>query len=462
MEFPGDGELLARFARAGDEAPFQELLRRHGQMVFQACVRVLGNDADAEDATQAVFLTLAQKAKDFSLQRSVSLGGWLHTVAWRIATRLQTAASVRRIHEREASAMGPSSANTSAADDLKWQKLRPVLDEALADLPEKYRLALVLCDLEGRSQEEAAALLATPKRTISDRLARARELLRKRLERRGIALSVAILASLLSAQAGAGALRETFIASTAKAARLALQGKLIVGSTISGQAAALVQQALSMLLWGMLKPVGMLIILLCLGAAIAAYMAFPHNRIEMPPLNEAVAESRPADPAPTVSADNNALSNNAVNIVVAASTPIQGIPIVHPASVQLTKGQMLYVATPEGNVLIDFTVIGTPQYGANSANYRWKFRPAAGGAELSGTGAVFEKYETVTEGRTGKEIKDVGSKLTVEAGPVHLTWSHGGSKAAWIYYPHTATHARVLDNRTYDTFGAGGHPGFEF
>src|ERR1043165_7187233 len=190
-----DGELLMRFARAGDEAPFQELLNRHGQMVFQVCFRVLSNTADAEDAAQAVFLTLAQRARDFALQHSVSLSGWLHTLAWRVAMRLRTAADARRKHEREAGTVNSVDASI-ASNSTDWGKLRPLLDEALTNLPEKYRLPFVLCHLEERSQEEAAALLLVPKRTVSGRLERARELLRKQLEQRGVVLSAGIVGCL--------------------------------------------------------------------------------------------------------------------------------------------------------------------------------------------------------------------------------------------------------------------------
>src|SRR5436190_22256962 len=126
---PHDGELLTRFAHAGEEAPFQELLNRHGQMVFQVCIRVLGNSADAEDAAQAVFLTLAQRARDFALQHSVSLGGWLHTLAWRVATRLRAAADARRKHELEASAVNAREKDVSTAEEFDWEKLRPLLDD---------------------------------------------------------------------------------------------------------------------------------------------------------------------------------------------------------------------------------------------------------------------------------------------------------------------------------------------
>src|SRR5476651_2039559 len=120
-DLPDDGTVLTRFARDGDEAPFQELLSRHGQMVFQVCFRVLGNSADAEDAAQAVFLTLAQRANDFSLQHSASLGGWLHTLAWRVAMRLRTATSVRRKHEQGARAVNKPDTNGDGATDINWK-----------------------------------------------------------------------------------------------------------------------------------------------------------------------------------------------------------------------------------------------------------------------------------------------------------------------------------------------------
>ena len=156
-----DGGLLKRFVATGDEAPFNELVQRHGAFVFGVCCRVLGQTQDAEDAAQAVFLTLAGKAK--SLQGYRSIAGWLHHVAWNISLRAREAARSRKQREREAGTMNEaqrqSGQSSGAPADRDWEQLKPLLDTKLQSLPEKYRLPLILHHVEGRSQEEIATLL---------------------------------------------------------------------------------------------------------------------------------------------------------------------------------------------------------------------------------------------------------------------------------------------------------------
>jgi RNA polymerase sigma factor (sigma-70 family) len=178
-----DRSLLERFAEAGEETAFAELIRRHGPMVLAACRRVLSCEADAEDAFQATFCVLARKASSGGWRHSI--GNWLYTVAYRIACRARARTARHRQQERAAAAM-----RAAAAPVEMDPQLGCLLDQELARLPEKYRAPLVLCYLEGQSNEEAARTLGWPKGTVQGRLARARELLRMRLTRRGIALSI--------------------------------------------------------------------------------------------------------------------------------------------------------------------------------------------------------------------------------------------------------------------------------
>lgn len=177
---PGDGELLERFIEQGDESAFASLVHRHGSMVLGVCRRVLNDWQRAEDAFQVTFLVLARKAE--SLTRPELLGNWLHGVAYRIALKARSHAARQRAYERHAAAMLPmeSQPNESA------RELREVLDKELDRLPEKYRTPLVLCYLEGKTNEEAARLLNCPIGSMSDRLARGRGLLRARLTRYGL------------------------------------------------------------------------------------------------------------------------------------------------------------------------------------------------------------------------------------------------------------------------------------
>lgn len=189
-----DGQLLECFARHRDAAAFELLLRRHGPMVHGVCRRILRDAGEAEDAFQATFLVLVRRAAE--LNRMGSLAGWLHGVAYRVAVRARSRALRRPASDTEATEMAPARPES----DATGRDLRPVLDEELARLPDKYRLPLVLCYLEGRTHEEAAAALGWPKGTVSGRLARARERLRGRLARRGLAVSASLVVAILLEQ----------------------------------------------------------------------------------------------------------------------------------------------------------------------------------------------------------------------------------------------------------------------
>jgi RNA polymerase sigma factor (sigma-70 family) len=187
-----DAQLLDEFVRRRDEAAFAALLNRHAPLVFGVCRRVLGNAHDAEDAFQATFLVLVRKAG--SIRTGESLGCWLYEIAYRTALRARTVAHKRRARERQAHAMNEASPKSPA----EAPRVDPLLDEELNRLPEQYRRPLVLCYLEGKTHAEAAEQLGWPKGTVSGRLARARDLLRRRLEKRGVTLSVVALSAALT------------------------------------------------------------------------------------------------------------------------------------------------------------------------------------------------------------------------------------------------------------------------
>lgn len=188
---PCDDELLRRYLVAREESAFTALVRRHGSMVFSVCQSVLRQREDAEDAYQAVFLILAQKAS--SIRQQEGLSGWLQRVAYRVA--LKARADKHRRQQREART-SRSSVTKPSEDNLSWGEVRMILHAELAALPESLRAPLVLCYLEGRTQEEAARQLGWPLSTIRGRLQRGREKLRRRLERRGVALTAALGAAL--------------------------------------------------------------------------------------------------------------------------------------------------------------------------------------------------------------------------------------------------------------------------
>lgn len=187
---PTDRELLVRFGQ-GDESAFANLVDRHGAMVLNLCRRRLGDPHSADDAFQATFILLAQKAKSVPWQESIA--GWLHQTAYRVCCKARVGASRRRFHESQAGAMKTTPTATAIDADF-----RDLLDEELERLPDKYRLPLVLCYLEGKSNEDAAAELRWTRGTLSGRLARGRDLLGQRLTRRGLGLASAALTHALT------------------------------------------------------------------------------------------------------------------------------------------------------------------------------------------------------------------------------------------------------------------------
>ncbi len=210
----GDGQLLARYAVDRDESAFEALVARHGPMVLATCRAVLRHEHDVEDAFQATFLVLARKAR--SVRAGDALGGWLHRVAYRAAVQASAASRRRRRREVEASAMAALDA-TRIEPDLDISSL---LHEEVDRLPEHQRLPVVLCDLEGLTQGQAAARLRWTEPTLRHRLLKARRRLRERLIRRGVTVG-AVGAVLAASVAGA---RAAVPAALARAAVVAATG----------------------------------------------------------------------------------------------------------------------------------------------------------------------------------------------------------------------------------------------
>jgi RNA polymerase sigma factor (sigma-70 family) len=202
---PPDAQLLERFAAQRDEAAFTALVRRHGPMVLNVCRSVLRHEQDAEDAFQATFWVLARKAA--SIRRPEAVAGWLYEVAYHVAVQGQADAARRRDVERKA----PPMPHADPTLDMTLRDLRRVLHEELRRLPDKYRLPLVLCYLEGRSHEEAAGQLGWTKGTFRGRLDRGREHLRRRLAARGVALSALLCATAVAPGVVKGALVDSVV-----------------------------------------------------------------------------------------------------------------------------------------------------------------------------------------------------------------------------------------------------------
>jgi RNA polymerase sigma factor (sigma-70 family) len=259
-----DRQLVEQFLVRRDEAVFEVLLRRHGPMVYRVCWRVLQQAQDTEDAFQATFLLLAQKLQ--ALRKFDSLASWLHGVARRVALKARAQAAARQRRERRTArplAMLP--------EDITWSELRTLLDAELAGLPDKWRLPLVLCYLEGRTQDEAAGQLRWSKNTLRRRLEEARAALGRRLSQGGAALPAALTAALFADCAAGVELPARLLGATAGAAVGVVFGPAVPAGMISTRVAALTEGVLPAMLISRLK--GALVALLAvtlLGLGLAA------------------------------------------------------------------------------------------------------------------------------------------------------------------------------------------------
>jgi RNA polymerase sigma factor (sigma-70 family) len=262
-----DGQLLGCFIERRDEAAFEALVRRHASMVLGVCRRVVGNVHDAEDAFQATFLILVRKAA--SVRPREAVGNWLYGVAYRTALGARARLARRRAKERQVEEMPQPEVEPAEPP----RELLALLDRELSRLPEHYRVPVVLCDLEGRPRREVARRLGLPEGTLSSRLAKARQLLARRLKRYGPALAGGALAAALTHEAAA-CVPNVLIDSTTRAALLVAAGKAAAGA-VPAPAAALAEGVLKAMLLNTLKIVtaGLLAAALTLGAGVSLYYA---------------------------------------------------------------------------------------------------------------------------------------------------------------------------------------------
>ncbi len=241
-----DGQLLACFIEQRDEAAFAALVKRHGPMVWGVCRRLLPHH-DAEDVFQATFLVLVRKAT--SIRPREMLANWLYGVAHHTALHSRRTATRRRTRERQVTQMP----ELAVAGKNLWHDLQPVLDQELSRLPDKYRVALVLCDLKGKTRKEAARQLGCPEGTLAARLARGRIMLARRLARHGLAMSGGVLAGVVSQNVASADVPTSVVSSTIKAASTLAAGR--AAGLISVKVAGLTQGVVKAMLLTKIKAV---------------------------------------------------------------------------------------------------------------------------------------------------------------------------------------------------------------
>jgi len=283
-----DGQLLEDYLRRHDRSALAALIRRHGPMVWGVCRRVLRNDHDAEDAFQATFLVLVRKASSV-LPREM-LANWLYGVAHRTALKARATTAKRRVRERQVTQM-PEPAATEP--DL-WHDLQPLLDQELSRLPDKYRVAIVLCDLEGKTRKEAARQLSVPEGTLAARLARGRVMLARRLARHGLGVSGGALAMLVAENITAAAVPTPVVSNAIEAASVCAAGQAAASGVISTKVAALTEGVLKSMLLSKLKAAVVLILAIAalgIGASVLPYRTMAD---EPPPRSAPVSCQRTA------------------------------------------------------------------------------------------------------------------------------------------------------------------------
>jgi RNA polymerase sigma factor (sigma-70 family) len=283
-----DRQLLQQFVARHEETAFEALVKRHGPVVWGVCRRVLRNTHDAEDAFQATFLVLAQKAG--SVGRQDSVGGWLHRVAYHAALKARARAANRQRYERQAEA--PCSSDLLS--EVTGRELLAVLDEELARLPDRFRAPLVLCYLEGNTCDEAARLLHWSARTLKRRLGQGREWLRARLERRGLSLPAALLAAGLTASATPAPIPAALISAAVQGGLRAVTGQGAAGTAPAVLAASVLRSMTLARIPGAAAIVLLTAVLLALGAFVLATSArAPQSQTRAPAAPQDQPRPRP-------------------------------------------------------------------------------------------------------------------------------------------------------------------------
>jgi RNA polymerase sigma factor (sigma-70 family) len=285
-----DGELLECFIAGRDEAAFQALALRHGPMVLGVCRRVLRHEADAEDAFQATFLILVKKAATI-VPRSM-VGNWLYGVAHNTALKAKAMNGKRRVKEKLAWR------GCAAAMPVATRRLHDLLDDELSRLPDKYRVPIVLCDLEGKPIKEAARQLGWPQGTVASRLARARGMLAKRMASHGLAFSGGALAALVTVTTATAAVPVALMESTMRAATCVAAGGTAATATSAAVAVLFERMMRTMMMRHLHTAVGLTLIA-AFGIGLSVCLCQAQAQVQQPGTAVPSSGQQSEKPAPT-------------------------------------------------------------------------------------------------------------------------------------------------------------------
>jgi RNA polymerase sigma factor (sigma-70 family) len=288
-----DTDLLARFIHRREEAAFEILLARYGPLVMRVCRGVLHDRHAAEDAFQATFWVLARQAR--TIRRPGALAAWLHGVARRVALKARTGTDRRRLREEPCASFSPLDPRPDPLQELSARELLAALDEEVQRLPEVYRLPVILCCLEGRTQEEAALQLGWSPGSVKGRLERGRARLHARLARRGLTMSAVLAVAEAARGIGAGGLPTSLVVSVLKAVVLVAAGRLPVG-VAPARVAALTKGVLSAMFLVRLK-IAVAVLMMAAILGLAATMLTSSGRpkpVQAAPRADAQKGARPS------------------------------------------------------------------------------------------------------------------------------------------------------------------------
>jgi RNA polymerase sigma factor (sigma-70 family) len=361
-----DSSFLAQFLGKRDEDAFAALVHRHGPLVYGTCLRILGNQTDADDAFQAVFFVLARRAH--TLKRDRSIGPWLHGVALRVAKKLRGQIVQRRL--REMSAAKSERVEAAEPEHDFWA----IIDEELARMALPLREVLVLCDLSGQSHSRAAAALGVAKGTITKRVAKAREELATRLKRRGITLAVGALSTLIATRAPAS-VPASFLLETARQA-VAFSIRQVGGSLTARTLAEGVMRSLKLGVFKVWLVVGLLGLTLTGGRLmLAGGPGDPgEKKVEQPQANAAAKPD---------TAKVGTLWKETFTAEYGRSLPV---------SVAISvDGKTLLIGDTSGEVM----AVKLP---SDPATYRWKSTPDGSHAAMAYSADQKKVYATAAQG----------------------------------------------------------------